>query len=129
MDNLSEYEAYLITEKGASMNTLSSYLRDVLQFTHWLKGKGKGLEQAEQADVERYIRYLSGQGKSVATITRLLASLKSFYTYMLRQGRVSCPRFLPIKRLSFFWPSQIRMMQRAAGTGLCWNCSMPLEYG
>lgn len=88
MDNLSEYEAYLITEKGASMNTLSSYLRDVLQFTHWLKGKGKGLEQAEQADVERYIRYLSGQGKSVATITRLLASLKSFYTYMLRQGRV-----------------------------------------
>ena len=89
MDNLREYETYLAEEKGASLNTLSSYLRDVLQFAHWLEGKGLVLEQAKQADVELYIKYLSGQGKSVATVTRSLASLKSFYTYMLRQGRVS----------------------------------------
>ena len=89
MDYVTEYETYLITEKNASPNTLSSYLRDVTQYLRWLAGEGLTPEQAAQSDVEAYIKGLSGQGKSVATVTRCLASLKSFYTFLLVRQRVS----------------------------------------
>lgn len=88
MDFLKDYEAYLITEKKASSNTLCSYLRDVGQYTHWLEGEGLTPEQAEQADIERYVKNLSGRGKSVATVTRSLASMKSFYAFLLGAGFV-----------------------------------------
>lgn len=83
------YEHYLTTEKKASANTLSSYLRDVGQYIHWLEGEGLPPEMAVQEDAERYVKYLSGKGKSVATVTRSLASLKSFYTYLMGEGLVA----------------------------------------
>ena len=89
MDYLADYEAYLTEEKNASSNTLSSYVRDVSQYLRWLQGKELTPEQAAQSDVEAYIRYLSGQGKSVATVTRSLASLKSFYTFLMLRRLVS----------------------------------------
>lgn len=88
MDNLDLYERYLAEEKKASPNTLSSYLRDVNQFRRWLEGEGLSEEQAVQADVEAYTKALSAKGKSVATVTRSLASLKSFYAFLQREGRV-----------------------------------------
>ena len=89
MDYLAEYEAYLTVEKNASANTLSSYIRDVSQYLRWLEGVGITPEQAAQADVEAYTKYLSGQGKSVATVTRSLASLKSLYTFLMLRRRVN----------------------------------------
>lgn len=88
MDYLKEYEAYLTIEKKASSNTLSSYLRDIGQFLYWLEGEGLVAEQAEQADIERYVKYLTGKGKSVATVTRSLASMKSFYGFLIGKGAV-----------------------------------------
>ena len=88
MDYLKGYERYLTEEKKASSNTLSSYLRDVGQYTRWLEGEGLAPEQAAQSDVEAYMRALSAKGKSVSTVTRSLASLKSFYTFLLGAGRV-----------------------------------------
>ena len=43
---LKDYESYLITEKRASANTVSSYLRDVQQFAAALECKGVELTQA-----------------------------------------------------------------------------------
>lgn len=88
MEYLTEYERYLAERKKASPNTLSSYLRDIRQYLAWLSEEGLTPEQAAQSDVERYIKALTGKGKSAATVTRSLASLKSFYTYLLGAGRV-----------------------------------------
>ena len=44
----SGYAHYLTEEKRASSNTLSSYLRDVNQYLHWLAGEELLPEQAEQ---------------------------------------------------------------------------------
>lgn len=89
MDYLKEYESYLKTEKKASLNTLSSYLRDIHQYAGWLEGENLTAEQADQADVERYVKHLSGKGKSVATVTRSLASMKSFYNFLIGAGVVT----------------------------------------
>lgn len=83
MDYLSEYEIWLAKEKKASANTLSSYLRDVRQFSDWLSGEGIALPQATQSDIKQYAKFLNAKGKSDATVVRSIASLKSFYGYML----------------------------------------------
>lgn len=89
MEYLKEYEAYLTTEKKASSNTLSSYLRDIGQYLRWVESEGFTPYQAEQEDVEHYVKHLSAVGKSVATVTRSLASIKSFYTFLIGAGVVS----------------------------------------
>lgn len=88
MEYLTEYERYLTERKKASPNTLSSYLRDIRQYLTWLETDGLAPEQALQSDVERYIKSLVSKGKSAATVTRSLASLKSFYTYLQGEGQV-----------------------------------------
>lgn len=89
MDEISGYESYLKTEKKASENTLSSYLRDIRQFAEYCTREGLTLIRVRQQEVEGYLRYLSIRGKSVSTVTRAAASLKSFYNYLVRNGEVA----------------------------------------
>ncbi len=89
MDVIKGYEAYLTTEKKASANTLSSYLRDVRQFSAYMEREERALSRATQTDVENYIKYLTVRGKSASTVTRALASLKSFYTYLVYAGEIA----------------------------------------
>lgn len=82
MDYIIGYENWLIREKRAATNTLSSYLRDVRQFAVWAEDDDLILTQVNQEDIKRYARHLEKKGKSNATVVRSVASLKSFYTYM-----------------------------------------------
>lgn len=87
-DLLSVYEDFLKYEKQASANTISSYLRDVHQFAAAMDGKGVGLDQAVTRDVEDYASSLTKRGKSPATVTRSVASIKSFYSCLMGKGYV-----------------------------------------
>lgn len=97
MDYLSGYEAWLISKKKASANTLSSYLRDIRQFLSYLTSISVKPENAGQQIFEQYTKYMTAHGKSVATVTRSVASLKSFYTYLQSVHRVS---FNPAKGIT-----------------------------
>jgi integrase/recombinase XerD len=92
---------WLSHEKKASSNTLSSYLRDVRQFSDWLDMEGVGLPQVTQDDVRRYAAYLQKKGKSEATVVRSVASLKSFYGYMLS---IHC---VPLNPAKGFTPTKL----------------------
>lgn len=101
MDYFSGFEAWLSHEKKASSNTLSSYLRDVRQFSCWLDHEGIALPHVTQDDIRQYAAYLSKKGKSDATIVRSVASLKSFYSYMLSSHSV------PLNPAKGFTPSKL----------------------
>lgn len=97
MDYLPGYEEWLATEKKAAPNTLSSYLRDIRQFLTYLSADGMEPERATQRTLEQYVKHLAAQGKSTSTITRSIASLKSFYTYLMIGGYVT---FNPAKSIA-----------------------------
>ncbi len=117
-DYIADYRTWLQEEKHASDNTLSSYLRDIKQFKTWLLGAGSpDLRRVKKDTINEYMLYLSGAGKSPATITRCTASLKSFYAYMLGRGAVKtnpaknvaalkverkCPEILTNKEVELF---------------------------
>lgn len=87
LDIIRAYENYLIKVKQASENTVSSYMRDIRQFTEWLSENGvPELVSATQVNIRDYLAYLQDQGKSGATASRSLASLKNFYAYAVSGG-------------------------------------------
>ena len=89
-DLLSQYEGYLTVEKHASQNTLSSYMRDLHQFAVYLdEFHPMPLPQVTQEVISGYVAWMGGKGKSAATITRSIASIKSLYTYLQMSGEVS----------------------------------------
>ncbi len=89
MEYLAAYEGYLKTEKKVSANTLSSYLRDVRQFFAYLSRSNMAPEEVRQPNIEGYTAYLTRAGKSNATVIRAIASLKSFYGYMVLSGHMT----------------------------------------
>ena len=73
------FEKYLVEDKKASANTLSSYMRDVRQLADFL-GEG-GLVDASPEGLATYIAELRSAGKSVATVSRTISSIKCLYAH------------------------------------------------
>ena len=89
-DDIERYGAYLKEEKHASQNTISSYLRDVSQFAEYLRNyEDASLREATSEMVQGYMNWMMGRGKSAASVTRFLASIKSFYQFLLSQGDIA----------------------------------------
>ena len=87
LDLIHAYENYLIKVKMASSNTVSSYMRDIRQFSDWLtKYENTDILHADQLHISNYLNWLQQQGKSGATASRNLASLKNFYSYVVSAG-------------------------------------------
>ena len=87
LECIERYEGYLRDVKKASSNTLSSYLRDIRQFSEYLETHTDvPMAEAHSEDVSEYIDWLRNNGKSVATVSRAIASLKGFYGYMVTNG-------------------------------------------
>ncbi len=82
------FEAYLKSEKRASANTFASYRRDVGQFGDYAARLGVALADADNAVIEGYAEHLRDEGRSPASVARMLASLKCFYACLISRGIV-----------------------------------------
>ncbi|MEK9771694.1 MAG: site-specific tyrosine recombinase XerD [Nitrosomonadales bacterium] len=68
-------------EDGLSKNTLESYRYDLKNFSIWYK---KDLIEVNQSDIQAYLAFKFPSSKS-RSISRLLATLRRFYRYLLRE--------------------------------------------
>lgn len=83
-DYISEYQNYLLQERGSSANTVVSYVRDVVHFNSYLsQTEGKELIHCSRQHIEHYMDHLIAGGRSSSSVARCLASLKSFYRYLM----------------------------------------------
>ena len=83
LDLIKAYENYLTKVKQASSNTISSYIRDIRQFAEWLDAD---IPDATQLNISDYLQFIEQDGRSAATVSRTLASLKNFYSYLVSSG-------------------------------------------
>ncbi len=75
---------HLWLEDGLSKNTLDSYRADLSQFNSWLRKNKSQLLEANQADIQQYLAVKFPQSKP-RSISRLIASMRRFYRYALRE--------------------------------------------
>ena len=86
---INNYKDYLTNERRASANTVSSYIRDISQFSDYLQGSGeRNFDHVTKEDIQYYISQLLDNGRSPATVSRCIASLKAFFRRMMDEGFV-----------------------------------------
>ena len=87
LDLIQAYENYLTKVKQASTNTVASYIRDIRQFSAWLRDRQESdVVDATQLNISGYLTSLQEEGRSGSTVSRCLASLKNFYSYLVSAG-------------------------------------------
>ncbi len=83
-----EYLAYLQFERGLAENTISSYSRDLRQFTAYLDGRGVTVTGAGTEDLRGFFATLEGKkgAPAPATMARKGSVIHSFYRFLCREG-------------------------------------------
>ena len=72
-------------EKGLSVNSLNAYSADLSRFSAFLGG-ASGIPGTE--DLRRYLDHLYSAGLTSRSVARHLTTLRSFYGFLLREGRI-----------------------------------------
>lgn len=80
---------YLRDVKKTSRNTEVSYQRDLTQLAAFLEEKGiTEVGKITRTSLNSYILFLEKEGKATTTISRELASIKAFFHFLFREGRI-----------------------------------------
>lgn len=87
---LEKFIDYIKNEKHMSVNTELSYRRDLKKLCQFEKEHGvDSIEQITSTNLTSFILHLEQQGFSPATISRTIASVKSFVAYLLKENKIS----------------------------------------
>ncbi|MCS7280653.1 MAG: site-specific tyrosine recombinase XerD [Desulfobacterota bacterium] len=78
---LDSYITYLTAEKGASLNTIESYTRDIISYLEFAKNAQEELHKRET--VEKFVVHLRKKGLKPRSISRYISSLKGFFNFMV----------------------------------------------
>lgn len=83
------YRTYIKLEKRLSGNTVESYMRDLVQFAHFiLRLYDVSPKKVETEMIERYMARLFDLGMQKSSQARILSSIKSFFNYLLLTDRI-----------------------------------------
>ena len=75
---------FLQNDKKLSDNTLQSYKRDIMQYHNYVDENSINYLKADENKIKEYLQYLQEIGKISSTISRSLASIRSFYQFLIR---------------------------------------------
>ena len=76
----------IAAERGASINTLQAYQRDLEDFSATVRSKGGTLASAGQGDIVGYLAGLDADGQAVATRARRLSAIRQFFRFLFEEG-------------------------------------------
>ena len=82
MEVIKEYTNYIKDKKKLSDNTVLSYYTDIKKYIDYLKSINLELSDVVENDIIGYIINLEKENISVATVSRMISSIKSFHDYL-----------------------------------------------
>ncbi len=86
---INDFEKFLISEKHASDNTVNAYMKDLEHFEDFVMSRGiDRITDVSNSDIVAYLMELKKQGRSKSTVNRRLTSIRTFYKFLLREGKV-----------------------------------------
>lgn len=87
---IKEFIYFLDIERGLAKNTLESYARDLRYFFSFLKQSGtNGIQEITRNDIINYLLYLKNKKRAASTISRNIASIRSFNQFLLKEQVIS----------------------------------------
>ncbi len=86
---INHFIIYLREIKKTSKNTEVSYQRDLMQLASFLERQGiRSVDKVTKTSLTSYILHLEKEGKATTTISRCLASMKAFFHFECKEGRI-----------------------------------------
>ncbi|RKQ37719.1 site-specific tyrosine recombinase XerD [Oceanobacillus halophilus] len=84
---MEDYMHFLRIEKGLSDNTLKSYERDLKEYTYYIakEVQKSSWDIVSRNDIISFLYMLKDSGKSSATISRHISSIRSFHQFLVRE--------------------------------------------
>jgi integrase/recombinase XerD len=86
---LREYMTHCRVERGLRPLSCEAYLRDLEMFAETLENSGRGLLNAEQAQVSEFMQHLREHGVLPRSIARKLSCVRGFYRWLLKDKRIT----------------------------------------
>ena len=86
---INDFEKFLVKEKHASDNTVNAYMKDLEHFEEFVMSREiERITDVSNSDIVAYLMELKKQGRSKSTVNRRLTSIRTFYKFLLREGKV-----------------------------------------
>ena len=85
---IKQFLDFLQNEKRVSNNTLQSYSRDIHQYESYLSQNHVNYTKVDNKKIQEYLKHLQNLNKKTSTISRNLASIRSFYQYLMRIKKI-----------------------------------------
>ncbi|MGD2064748.1 MAG: tyrosine recombinase XerC [Nitrospirota bacterium] len=91
--SIADFLAYLVRERGASPHTVQAYGTDLRQFLGHLQRATGAVDGGppggvDHRTVRRFLAELAGDGVGASSRARKLATLRSLFRFLVREGRV-----------------------------------------
>lgn len=89
---MQDFQTYLKVERNVSPHTQQAYIADVQEFIQFIKTNGlvknDKVENADAEAIRSFLGHLHRQKVKKVTVNRKISSLRAFYRYLLRQGKI-----------------------------------------
>lgn len=87
---IEKYIQYLTEVKKSSLNTVQSYKRDLVKMQRFLESNGvRSVQDVNTTLLRSYVIYMESEKMSSATVSRSIASIRSFFVFLQERGEVS----------------------------------------
>ena len=87
-DAVLSFLRYYRVEKNASSHTVRSYADDLKRLSLWARERERGFADFTRQDLLEYFQWMRSEDYALATVYRTYASLKEFYSFLVREGRL-----------------------------------------
>jgi integrase/recombinase XerC len=82
---ISKFLRYLDVERNVSKHTLRAYEIDLRDFSRFC---GSDIDRIDLVDIRGFVSELINKGKSKTTVSRKIATIRSFFRYLYQEGMV-----------------------------------------
>lgn len=88
---INRFKGFLTSERNYSDHTVRAYMADLSEFNAFLKERGilndsANISCVDEVSIRAYIGWLHGKRNSKKTISRKLASIRTFFEFLMREG-------------------------------------------
>ncbi|MCR4710542.1 MAG: tyrosine recombinase [Clostridiales bacterium] len=86
---IDDFEKYILKEKQAAQNTVNAYIKDLEHFETFVLERGaKDLTDVSNTDIVSYVMEMKKEDKSRSTVNRKLTSIRTFYKFLVKEGKI-----------------------------------------
>jgi integrase/recombinase XerD len=84
-----DFVEYCRLEKGLAGNTLQAYGRDLARLADFCEGRRREIDETTGTDIAAFVDSLYATGLASRSVARYLATLRSYYRYLLEQEQIT----------------------------------------